>query len=117
MARQRTRWNKATKFKVTMEAYKAERSVTEVAQEYGVHPSQAHRWKKELMEQEQEIFAEPPRVSRRRIYLSSRSGWCTLLNIIRLFKLHRRNVADRFEQSPVVEPIDPFEGGVFHRLD
>ena len=57
MARQRAKWNKATKFKVAMEAYKVERSVAEIAQEYGVHPSQVHRWKKELMEQGPEIFA------------------------------------------------------------
>jgi transposase len=57
MRRQQTRWNKATKFKVAMDAYKGERSVTEIAEEYGVHPSQVHRWKKELMEHGAEIFA------------------------------------------------------------
>jgi transposase-like protein len=44
------KWNKATKFKVALEAYKADRSVTEIAEEYGIHPTQVHRWKKELME-------------------------------------------------------------------
>jgi transposase len=38
--------NNATKFKVAMKAYIAERSVTEIAEEYGVHPTQVHRWKK-----------------------------------------------------------------------
>lgn len=57
MGRQRTRWNKATKFKVAMEAYKADRSVTEIAEEYGIHSKQVHRWKKELMEHGPDIFA------------------------------------------------------------
>lgn len=57
MARQRTKWNKATKFKIAIEAYKGERSVTEIAEEYGIHPTQVHRWKAELMERGPEIFA------------------------------------------------------------
>jgi transposase-like protein len=57
MGQQRTKWNKATKFKVAMEAYKGERSVTEIAEEFGVNPTQIHRWKKELMEHGPEIFA------------------------------------------------------------
>lgn len=31
-----------------------------------------------------------------------------------LFGLGRRNISDRFEQAAVVEPVDPFEGCVFH---
>jgi len=57
MAQRRTKWNKATKFKVAMEAYKADSSVTEIAEEYGIHPTQVHRWKKELMERGSDIFA------------------------------------------------------------
>ena len=57
MGRRRTKWNKATKFKVAMEAYKADRSVTEIAEEYGIHGTQVDRWKKELMEHGPEIFA------------------------------------------------------------
>jgi transposase-like protein len=49
MGRQRAKWNKATKFKVAMEAYKADRSVSEIAEEYGVHVSQVHRWKIEVL--------------------------------------------------------------------
>ena len=57
MARQRTNWNQATKFKIALEAYKGDRSVTDIAEEHGVHPTQVHRWKKELMEHGPEIFA------------------------------------------------------------
>ena len=57
MARQRTNWNKATKFKVALEAYKGDRSVAEIAEDFGVHPTQVHRWKKELMEHGPDVFA------------------------------------------------------------
>lgn len=57
MAKQRTKWNKATKFKVALEVYKGERSVPDIAEEYGVHVTQVHRWKKELMEYGPEVFA------------------------------------------------------------
>ncbi len=30
--------------------------------------------------------------------------------IVQRFELSRRNVSDRFEQSSVIEPVDPFEG-------
>src|SRR5262245_51078562 len=43
---------------------------------------------------------------------SGRHGRLVLLAIIHQFKLRRRNVANRFEQPTVVEPIDPFESGV-----
>jgi len=33
--------------------------------------------------------------------------------VVGRFGLGRRNVADRLKQSTVVEPVDPFEGGVF----
>lgn len=39
------------------------------------------------------------------------------LGMIARFGLGGRHVADRFEQPAVIEPIDPFEGGVFHRLE
>lgn len=40
-----------------MGAYKADRSVTEIAEEYGIHPTQVHRWNKELMEHGPDILA------------------------------------------------------------
>ena len=32
------------------------------------------------------------------------------------FVLGRRHVADRFEQPPIVEPVNPFERRVLHRI-
>jgi hypothetical protein len=38
------------------------------------------------------------------------------LCVIACFGLGGWDISDRFEQAPVVEPVDPFEGGEFHRL-
>jgi hypothetical protein len=34
--------------------------------------------------------------------------------MIALFGLCGRDISDRFEQAAVVEPVDPFEGCIFH---
>jgi hypothetical protein len=39
------------------------------------------------------------------------------LCVIACFGLGGWDISDRFEQAPVVEPVDPFEGGEFHCLD
>ena len=36
--------------------------------------------------------------------------------MIRRFELHRRDVADRLQQPPVIEPVDPFQRCVFDGL-
>ena len=33
------------------------------------------------------------------------------------FVFGRRDITDRFEQSPVVEPVNPFQGGELHVVD
>ena len=33
------------------------------------------------------------------------------------FVFGRRDVADRFDQPPVIEPADPFQGGELHIVD
>ncbi len=40
----------AQKAKVALEAVKGTKTVNEIAQEYGVHPTQVAQWKKELLE-------------------------------------------------------------------
>ena len=39
------------------------------------------------------------------------------LAIIRRFKFCRWHIADRLEQSPIVEPVDPFQRRVFDVVD
>ena len=45
------------KAKVALEALKGQSTVNEVASKYGIHPSQTTRWKQQLEEGVQEIFA------------------------------------------------------------
>lgn len=44
------------KARVALEAEKGERTVSELAAEYGVHPTMIHQWKKALLEGASDIF-------------------------------------------------------------
>jgi len=45
------------KLKIVIETLKEERLVTEIASEYGIHSSVIHRWKRELLESAERVFA------------------------------------------------------------
>ena len=53
----RRRFTKEFKAKVALEAIKGQRTVNELAQEFGVHISQINTWKRQLMEAAPDIFA------------------------------------------------------------
>ena len=44
------------KARVALEAVKGERTVSELAADYGVHPTMIHQWKKALLEGATDIF-------------------------------------------------------------
>ena len=44
------------KARVALEAVKGERTVSELAADYGVHPTMIHQWKKALLEGAPDIF-------------------------------------------------------------
>lgn len=44
------------KARVSLEALKGERTVSELAVEYGVHPTMIHQWKKALLDGAADIF-------------------------------------------------------------
>ena len=44
------------KARVALEAVKGERTVSELAAEYGVHPTMLHQWKKALLDGAADIF-------------------------------------------------------------
>ena len=46
---QRKQFSGEYKARVAVEALKEQRTVSELAQEYGVHPTQIHAWKKEAL--------------------------------------------------------------------
>jgi transposase len=54
------RWNHDAPFKarVALEALKGERTVSELAAAYGVHPTMIHQWKKSLLEGAAGIFEQ-----------------------------------------------------------
>lgn len=46
----------AQKAKVALEAIKGLKTINQIAQEHGVHPTQVNQWKKELMTNAGELF-------------------------------------------------------------
>jgi len=46
----------AQKAKVALEAVKGTKTVNEIAQEYGVHPTQVAQWKKDLLANAGSLF-------------------------------------------------------------
>jgi transposase-like protein len=57
MINKRKRYDAALKAKVALEAIKNERTIAEIASEYGVHPNQITKWKKQALEDLPKIFS------------------------------------------------------------
>jgi putative transposase len=54
----RKRYSAAFKAKVALEAVKKEKTIGQLASEYGVHPNQITQWKKRLLEELPDIFSK-----------------------------------------------------------
>ena len=54
--RKRRNHDAGFKARVALEAVKGERTVSELAEEYGVHPTMIHQWKKALLDGAADIF-------------------------------------------------------------
>jgi transposase len=52
----RTKFKPDFKAKVALEALKGDKSTAELAQIYGVHPTQITQWKKQLLDQAPSVF-------------------------------------------------------------
>jgi transposase-like protein len=75
------------KARVALEAVKGERTVAELAAEYGVHPTRIHQWKKALLEGAADIFdrgskRERPRSTRTRCGRCMKRSWGEPANAI-----------------------------------
>ena len=58
--KKRTYRTKEIKFKVALEAIKGQKQISEIAEEYQVHPNQVSQWKKELLEHGAQVFDNKP---------------------------------------------------------
>jgi len=54
----RKKINSGLKAKVALEAFRGEKTLAQVASEYGVHPNQISRWKQELLKRAGELFSK-----------------------------------------------------------
>lgn len=52
----RKRYNAQTKAQVAIESIRGQKTINELASEYGVHPNQINQWKKHLLETAPDVF-------------------------------------------------------------
>ena len=58
MGRKRRTHDSAFKAKVALEAVKGEKTIAELASEYGMHPNQIGQWRRRLLEGLPSVFSE-----------------------------------------------------------
>lgn len=58
------RYTAAFKSKVALEAIKGQKTISEIASEYEVHPNQVSQWKRQLRDGLEGVFADPRRSGR-----------------------------------------------------
>lgn len=58
------RYTAAFKSKVALEAIKGQKTISEIASEYEVHPNQVSQWKRQLRDGIEHVFTDPRRSNR-----------------------------------------------------
>lgn len=59
MTTKRKQYSNDFKFKIALEAVKGVKTVSQLASEYNVHPTQIGTWKKQLVQQGNSLFTRP----------------------------------------------------------
>ena len=59
MSRKRAQHSAAFKAKVALAALKETRTINELAGQFSVHPTQVHKWKRQLLDGAEELFIGP----------------------------------------------------------
>lgn len=59
MAKKRRQHNSDFKFKIALEAVKGHKTISQLAAEHNVHPTQIGTWKKQLLGQGSTLFTRP----------------------------------------------------------
>lgn len=75
--------SKQTKLKAALELIKSEKTIAQLCQEYTVHQSVLHRWKKTLLEEGADIFDQPRKkeqISDNKADLERKVGQLTMEN-------------------------------------
>ena len=62
----RKRFSAKQKGQIVLEILKEEKSITQIASEYGVHPNQLHRWKKQALDRFSDLFETDDKQARAR---------------------------------------------------
>ena len=61
MSVKRAQHGSGFKAKVALAAVRGQQTIAELAQQFSVHPTQIHQWKRQLLDEAGELFAGPPR--------------------------------------------------------
>jgi transposase-like protein len=59
LTKKRRQYSNEFKFRIALEAVKGVKTVSQLAAEYNVHPTQIGHWKKQLLQQGSTIFTRP----------------------------------------------------------
>ena len=59
MAKKRKQYSNEFKFKVALEAIKGVKTISQLAGDYNLHPTQIGNWKKQLLREGSAVFARP----------------------------------------------------------